>query len=63
MMKIASYYWSILIVPFFFFSCSSEDKETTELFDFGEITYDESFVGLLKNRPSLFIRFCCGDFG
>ena len=35
------------------FICSCSDDFTTPIYDLGSKTFDEPFVGLLKNRPSI----------
>ena len=40
-----------------FISCSSNDEEdATTTFDFGEVSFDEPFVGLLKSRPQILVE-------
>ena len=55
MKHLKTYYILCLIVVFI--SCSSNDEEDTAMtFDFGEATFDEPFVGLLKSRPQILVK-------
>lgn len=56
-MKRWNYYLVFLLgISFSLFSCSSSEEEALPWFDFGEATYDEPFVGLLKSRPEFLVK-------
>lgn len=50
-------YILIISISFFLFACSSNhEEETLPWFDFGKATYEEPFVGLLRNRPEILVK-------
>ena len=55
-MKTIKYFFAVTGVFLCFLSCSWDNEETLPYFNFGEATYKEPFVGLLKSRPKILVK-------
>lgn len=56
-MKTINYFLALIGIALCLISCSSDkDEQALPWFDFGEATYDEPFVGLLKSRPGILVK-------